>query len=98
MDLHRCPRPQPCRRRRTVFAEVGNNALLVADTRTREVARFLVAPRGSEVAGVSATPDGDALFVNIQHPGQRTRAWGITAANPRAVTSWPDDEAAARPA
>ncbi|MFD7281774.1 PhoX family protein [Streptomyces sp. NPDC059862] len=82
----------------TVFAEVGNNALLVADTRTREVARFLVAPRGAEVAGASATPDGDALFVNIQHPGQRTRAWGIpTAADPRAVSSWPDGEAAARP-
>ncbi|MFI9584261.1 PhoX family protein [Streptomyces sp. NPDC052236] len=81
-----------------IFAAAGNNALLVTGTRTREVARFLVAPRGAEVAGVSANPDGDALFVNIQHPGQRTLHWGRpTAGNPQAVSSWPDGEAGARP-
>jgi secreted PhoX family phosphatase len=66
--------------------------------RTREVSRFLVAPRGAEVAGVSATPDGDTLFVNIQHPGRRTRAWDMPrAADPRAVSSWPDGDAAPCP-
>ena len=35
--------------------------------------RFLVAPRGAEVTGVTETADGRTLFVNIQHPGERSR-------------------------
>jgi uncharacterized protein len=36
--------------------------------------RFLVAPKGAEVTGITETPDGRALFVNIQHPGENTKA------------------------
>ena len=36
--------------------------------------RFLTAPMGSEVTGVAESPDGKALFVNIQHPGENTTA------------------------
>jgi secreted PhoX family phosphatase len=32
--------------------------------------RFLVAPKGAEVTGITETPDGRTLFVNIQHPGE----------------------------
>lgn len=32
--------------------------------------RFLVGPRGSEITGITATPDQTTLFVNIQHPGE----------------------------
>lgn len=34
--------------------------------------RFLVGPRGCEITGICETPDGRALFVNIQHPGEDT--------------------------
>ena len=34
--------------------------------------RFLVGPRGCEITGIAETPDGRALFVNIQHPGEET--------------------------
>ena len=34
--------------------------------------RFLTAPTGAEVTGVAESPDGKALFVNIQHPGENT--------------------------
>ncbi len=34
--------------------------------------RFLTAPRGAEVTGLTESPDGKALFVNIQHPGENT--------------------------
>jgi len=34
--------------------------------------RFLVGPVGSEITGIAETPDGCALFVNIQHPGENT--------------------------
>ena len=34
--------------------------------------RFLVGPKGAEITGICETPDGKALFVNIQHPGENT--------------------------
>ncbi len=38
--------------------------------------RFLVAPKGAEVTGLTESADGRALFVNIQHPGENTLAIG----------------------
>ena len=35
--------------------------------------RFLVGPKGCEITGLAETPDGKAIFVNIQHPGESTR-------------------------
>lgn len=32
--------------------------------------RFLVGPKDCEITGLCETPDGKALFVNIQHPGE----------------------------
>lgn len=32
--------------------------------------RFLVGPKDCEITGCTETPDGRALFVNIQHPGE----------------------------
>jgi uncharacterized protein len=50
--------------------------------------RFLIAPLGAEVTGVAESPDGKALFVNIQHPGENTAIANI--ANPAAFEShWP---------
>ena len=34
--------------------------------------RFLVGPKGCEITGVCESPDGKALFINIQHPGENT--------------------------
>ena len=34
--------------------------------------RFLTAPKGAEVTGLSESPDGKTLFINIQHPGENT--------------------------
>ena len=35
--------------------------------------RFLVGPKGAEITGWCETPDGKAMFINIQHPGENTR-------------------------
>ena len=43
--------------------------------------RFLIAPTGSEVTGIDETPDGKTLFVNIQHPGENTRAGAVFESN-----------------
>jgi uncharacterized protein len=41
-----------------------------------QLRRFLVGPIGCEITGLTETPDGKTLFVNIQHPGENTAAIG----------------------
>ncbi|GAA4428032.1 PhoX family phosphatase [Acidovorax lacteus] len=40
--------------------------------------RFLVGPKGCEITGMAETPDGKAIFVNIQHPGESTPMASVT--------------------
>ena len=50
--------------------------------------RFLVGPVGCEITGISSTPDGRSVFVNIQHPGE--------GGDPANITSnWPASQAGA---
>lgn len=57
----------------------------LGDTNLR---RFLVGPKEAEITGVIETPDGKALFVNIQHPGEETTP---NFASPASFGShWPD--------
>lgn len=49
--------------------------------------RFLVGPKECEITGIAETPDGTAIFVNIQHPGENS----ASVTNPTKFTShWPD--------
>jgi secreted PhoX family phosphatase len=80
------------------YDNIGNNQMLAADPRTGEIRRFLTGPRGAEISGVTFTPDQRTMFVNVQHPGESTTAWGTpTAENPRVVSNWPDFDPASRP-
>ncbi|WP_422445244.1 MULTISPECIES: PhoX family protein [unclassified Endozoicomonas] len=49
-------------------SNMGTNQMLCCDPVTAEVKRFLTGPRGCEITGVTTTPDGKAMWVNIQHP------------------------------
>ncbi len=52
--------------------------------------RFLVGPVGSEITGITETPDGKALFINIQHPGEGTLQANL--ADPAKYASqWPSN-------
>ena len=52
--------------------------------------RFLVGPVGSEITGLCETPDGKAMFINIQHPGETTAQANI--GDPSKYTSqWPSN-------
>ncbi len=54
-----------------------------------KLARFLVGPAQCEITGITESPDGRALFVNIQHPGEDTKPADVD--NPSAWPShWPD--------
>lgn len=63
----------------------SNNQMLLADPATGEIKRFLTGPVDCEVTGVTSTPDGKTIFVNIQHPGDS----GL-AGNPTETSTWPD--------
>lgn len=77
---------------------IGNNQMLVADTTTGEVRRFLTGPRGCEITGITLTPDQRTMFVNVQHPGEATPALAEpTVTDPRAVSNWPDFDPNGRP-
>jgi uncharacterized protein len=80
------------------YDRIANNQMLAADPTTRDIRRFLVGPRGCEITGVITTPDQRTMFINVQHPGETTTAWGTpTPENPRAVSNWPDFDPAGRP-
>jgi hypothetical protein len=46
---------------------------------------FLNVPRGAEATGPEFTPDGETLFVAVQHPGEDV--------SPKPEKSWPDFKA-----
>jgi secreted PhoX family phosphatase len=75
---------------------LGNNMMLVADPNTGLTKRFLTAPSGSEVTGISFTPDQRTVFINIQHPGE-TASERSDPDKPLAVSRWPDGAKAGRP-
>ena len=53
-----------------------------------QLKRFLVGSKDCEITGCCETPDGKALFVNIQHPGETIAAADV--ADPARYTShWP---------
>lgn len=74
----------------------GNNQMLAADPWTGETRRFLVGPKGCEVTGVVMTPDCRAMFVGIQHPGERPDDES-SATDPTGISSWPDGDSGQRP-
>jgi secreted PhoX family phosphatase len=78
------------------YAQVGNNQMMCADVRSGRIRRFLTGPSGCEVTGLTSTPDGTTLFINIQHPGE-TSSERSDPAQPLAVSTWPDGPAGGRP-
>ncbi|MBU0913759.1 MAG: PhoX family phosphatase [Gammaproteobacteria bacterium] len=68
----------------------GNNQMLVADPATRTVKRFFVGPVDAEVTGIAFTPDLKTMFVNIQHPGDRSTPTQFTS-------NWPANDGTSRP-
>jgi secreted PhoX family phosphatase len=75
-----------------VQTNMGNCHMMVADTNTGQIGRFLTGPNGAEITGWTMTPDQKSLFVNIQHPGEGG------ASNPTTASTWPGGTSPARSA
>jgi secreted PhoX family phosphatase len=55
---------------------------------------------GAELCGPEFTPDGESLFVAVQHPGEqgpRWKAFGRPSSFAAPATRWPDFEAHVSP-
>lgn len=46
--------------------------------------RLVVGPKECEITGLTESPDGKALFINIQHPGERTNSLTVAP-----TSAWP---------
>jgi len=53
------------------FAGMGNNQMLLGNTETGEIGRFMVGPKECEVTGITWSGDHKTMFVGIQHPGEK---------------------------
>ncbi len=78
------------------FERIGNNQMLACDPATGQTRRFLTGPTNCEVTGVTFTPDGRTMFVNIQHPGE-TPSDRSDPASPGRFSRWPDFKPNGRP-
>jgi uncharacterized protein len=78
------------------YTNMPNNMMLVADTESGELKRFLTGPRGCELTGAAMTPDRKTLFINIQHPGEPPSERSDPA-QPKAISNFPDGEQGGRP-
>ena len=50
--------------------------------------RFLVGPKDCEITGITETPDGRTVFVNIQHPGETISKANVTDTS-KFLSHWP---------
>jgi secreted PhoX family phosphatase len=73
------------------YANMPNNMMLAANTATGEIKRFLTGPKGCEITGITSTPDGKNLFINIQHPGEGAgdASNPTDAGYPNKISAWP---------
>ncbi|GAB1542642.1 PhoX family phosphatase [Scytonema sp. NUACC21] len=69
------------------WKNIGGNVMMCADPNTKQIRRFLTSPTNCEVTGITSTPDGKVLFINIQHPGEDS-----TASNPTQFSNWPHSQ------
>lgn len=69
------------------WVNIGANVMVCCDPNTGATRRFMTSPPNCEVTGVTMTPDGRAMFVGIQHPGEDS-----TAANPTQFSNWPQSQ------
>ena len=75
---------------------IGNNQMLACDVATGQTRRFLTGPTNCEITGVTWTPDGTTMFLNVQHPGE-TPSERSDAAEPNKYSNWPDYKPGGRP-
>ncbi|MBI5268367.1 MAG: PhoX family phosphatase [Burkholderiales bacterium] len=79
---------------KTLSYTKADGSTLTVDTpvgkapKATQLKRFLVGARDCEITGCCETPDGKALFVNIQHPGESILTADVADPN-KYLSHWP---------
>ncbi|MBP9059093.1 MAG: PhoX family phosphatase [Rhodoferax sp.] len=82
--------------KKTLNYTKANGSTLAVDTQVGKaptastLKRFLVGPKACEITGLCETPDGKAVFINIQHPGETTLLADI-ADTSKYTSQWPSN-------
>lgn len=79
-----------------VLSEGQQETFVGATLGEARLRRFLVAPKGAEVTGLTESADGKTLFVNIQHPGEKTPPLG-RAGEFALESAWPGNRGYGQP-
>jgi uncharacterized protein len=75
---------------------MGSNQMLACDPVTGQTKRFMTVPTNAEMTGLTFSPDGTTMFVNIQHPGE-TPTDRSDPEQPDKYSRWPSGIANHRP-
>ena len=82
--------------KKTLNYTKADGSMLAVDTQVGKaptastLKRFLVGPKACEITGLCETPDGKAVFINIQHPGETTLLADI-ADTSKYTSQWPSN-------
>jgi uncharacterized protein len=75
---------------------IGSNQMLACDVANGQMKRFMTVPTNAEMTGLTFSPDGTSMFVNIQHPGE-TPTDRSDPKQPDKYSRWPSGVANNRP-
>ncbi|MCJ8145799.1 PhoX family phosphatase [Acinetobacter sp. A3.8] len=59
----------------TATTSNGQTTIVGAQVTDDNLRRFLTGPKECEITGVTTTPDHKAIFINVQHPGERSASF-----------------------
>ncbi|HAV5771297.1 PhoX family phosphatase [Acinetobacter baumannii] len=65
----------------TATTSNGQQTLVGAKVTDETLRRFLVGPKECEITGIAMTPDHKAIFINVQHPGEKSKKYDAPTSN-----------------
>lgn len=72
----------------------GQQTLVGAKVTDETLRRFLVGPKECEITGIAMTPDHKAIFINVQHPGEKSKKYDAPTSNWPATQKDPNNKTA----
>ncbi|MDV7552399.1 PhoX family phosphatase [Acinetobacter baumannii] len=78
----------------TATTSNGQQTLVGAKVTDETLRRFLVGSKECEITGIAMTPDHKAIFINVQHPGEKSKKYDAPTSNWPATQKDPSNKTA----
>ncbi|MDH2522723.1 PhoX family protein [Acinetobacter baumannii] len=78
----------------TATTSNGQQTLVGAKVTDETLRRFIVGPKECEITGIAMTPDHKAIFINVQHPGEKSKKYDAPTSNWPATQKDPSNKTA----